>query len=98
MASAHLTGAFSDSLLTAASRPNPLMPKAGNGPNPLLPQAGSGPNPLLPQANSDMVSFLRGEDTKPEYGTVKGKWICSSCGTANQGRFCTQCGKKRPGT
>ncbi|MBO5543611.1 MAG: SPFH domain-containing protein, partial [Oscillospiraceae bacterium] len=103
MASARLTGAYSDALGLAAARPNPVMPRKdndmvsflrGGAPRPAGESSRSQPSsPSLsrPAGNrSDMVSFLRGESTKPEYNQAPQKWICS-CGARNLGRFCTEC-------
>ena len=89
MAAAHLVGAQAAAMQDAAKNPNGAamgfmgmnMAGAAGGVNAQsLYQMGAQAAAPAPQPAADPAKH----------------WFCPSCGTANQGKFCTECGTKKP--
>ncbi len=90
-AAAHLAGAQAQAMQNAAS--NSAGAATGFYGMSMAAQAG-GMNAaslfnLASQQNAQ-------QQTAPAAEEPKNYWVCSSCGTHNQGKFCTECGTKKP--
>ena len=99
MAAAHLVGAQAEAMKAAASNENagPAMAfmgmnmaaNAGGTSAQNLFQMGQQPQYQQPQASAGAAAAA-GAKANPA-----GSWTCS-CGTVNKGKFCTECGAKKP--
>ena len=105
MAAAHLTGAQASAMQAAASNPNagPAMAFMGMG------MAGNmgGANAQnlytmgqQPQYQQPMQNQYQ-QPSQPASAAGSGAaaqdgWVCAACGTVNKGKFCMECGAKKP--
>ena len=104
-AAAHLTGAQADAMKTAAANPAGAG-TAFFGMN-MAGQAGGLNAQALYQMGAQMGAQMGGQMPPQGYqqapasqpmtgGAASGSWTCPACGTVNQGKFCAECGGKRP--
>ena len=89
MAAATMVGAQADAMKMAASNKNgAMMGFMGLG----MAQNAGGMN-----ANQLFNMAQEQQKQDPNYKPVgAGVWMCSECGTQNTGKFCSQCGNKKP--
>lgn len=110
MAAAHLTGAQASAMQAAASNPNagPAMAFTGMGMAGNMGGAnaqnlytmGQQPQYQQPMQNQyQQPKYQQPSQPAAAAGSGTGAqdgWVCASCGTVNKGKFCMECGAKKP--
>ena len=90
MAAAHLVGAQASAMQAAASNPNAGAAMAFMGMNMAGNAGGVNAQNLFAMGQQQMQQAQSVQQTAPADG-----WTCV-CGTANTGKFCVECGAKKP--
>lgn len=84
MAAAQLAGAQAAAMQDAAKNPGGAA------------AAFMGVNMAAGMGNSVNLGGLYAMGQSASAAPAAGKWICPSCGTGNSGKFCTECGARKP--
>ena len=96
-AAAHLVGAQAEAMKTAAGNTNgAAMAFMGMG---MAQQAGGVNAQSLYQMGgnaNNAQAAQQAQPVQPAGGASSAQWTCSVCGTANTGKFCSECGNPRP--
>lgn len=98
MAAATLTSAQAEAMKAAASNTStgPMMAFAGM--NMANAAGGLNANTLFNMAAQEQAQAAQAQQAAPapqQSAPAAGEWICS-CGAKNSGKFCTECGTKKP--
>lgn len=96
MAAATLTAAQAQAMQDAArnKQAGPMMAFAGM--NMAQNAGGINANSLFQMAGQQSPAQPGAQAPAPAQASPAGAWVCPSCGTQNTGKFCSNCGTKRP--